>query len=227
MSLRIRHATAPARPGPSQDRPPAPAPPPPPRWRTWLLPIGLLDHAPLAVHAARVEHADAQLQLFQVPLSGRRRQRSNRLDQPDGRHLGGPEEGGQLHQPDPCRHQRRFPGTHPEDPQGDRDRGGVLVEPARRRAVVRALLVADRPLRVDGPQHPSAAVGRDHGHRRIEGQGLRRVPALDPIRRRGRVRRGQARGGRGRRLPQAPRALRPGRCRGAPGGPHGGAARNG
>jgi cell division protease FtsH len=42
VSLRIRHATAPARPGPSQDRPPAPAPPPPPRWRTWLLPIGLL-----------------------------------------------------------------------------------------------------------------------------------------------------------------------------------------
>ncbi len=42
MSLRIRHTTAPARPGPSQDRPPAPAPPPPPRWRSWLLPIGLL-----------------------------------------------------------------------------------------------------------------------------------------------------------------------------------------
>ena len=41
MSLRIRHATSPARPGPSRDRPPAPAPPPPPRWRVWLLPIGL------------------------------------------------------------------------------------------------------------------------------------------------------------------------------------------
>ncbi len=42
MSLRIRHATSPAKPGPSRDRPPAPAPPPPPRWRAWLLPIGLL-----------------------------------------------------------------------------------------------------------------------------------------------------------------------------------------
>ena len=41
MSLRIRHATSPAKPGPSRDRPPAPAPPPPPRWRAWLLPIGL------------------------------------------------------------------------------------------------------------------------------------------------------------------------------------------
>jgi cell division protease FtsH len=41
MSLRIRHATSPARPGPPRDRPPAPAPPPPPRWRMWLLPIGL------------------------------------------------------------------------------------------------------------------------------------------------------------------------------------------
>ncbi len=41
MSLRSRHATSPARPGPSRDRPPAPAPPPPPRWRVWLLPIGL------------------------------------------------------------------------------------------------------------------------------------------------------------------------------------------
>src|SRR3984957_702909 len=42
MSLRIRHATTPARPGPPRDRPPAPAPPPPPRWRAWLLPLGLL-----------------------------------------------------------------------------------------------------------------------------------------------------------------------------------------
>ena len=42
MSLRIRHATSPAKPGPARDRPPAPAPPPPPRWRAWLLPIGLL-----------------------------------------------------------------------------------------------------------------------------------------------------------------------------------------
>ena len=41
MSLRIRHATSPAKPGPGRDRPPAPAPPPPPRWRTWLLPLGL------------------------------------------------------------------------------------------------------------------------------------------------------------------------------------------
>ncbi len=42
MSLRIRHATSPAKPGPPRDRPPAPAPPPPPRWRAWLLPIGFL-----------------------------------------------------------------------------------------------------------------------------------------------------------------------------------------
>ncbi|HEY5023681.1 MAG TPA: ATP-dependent zinc metalloprotease FtsH [Acidimicrobiales bacterium] len=42
MSLRIRHATSPAKPGPPGDRPPAPALPPPPRWRAWLLPIGLL-----------------------------------------------------------------------------------------------------------------------------------------------------------------------------------------
>jgi cell division protease FtsH len=42
MSLRVRHATGSARPGPSRDRPPAPAPPPPPRWRAWLLLVGLL-----------------------------------------------------------------------------------------------------------------------------------------------------------------------------------------
>jgi len=38
----IRHETGPARSGPPPDRPPSPAPPPPPRWRSWLLPIGLL-----------------------------------------------------------------------------------------------------------------------------------------------------------------------------------------
>lgn len=38
----IRHETGPVRSGPPPDRPPSPAPPPPPRWRSWLLPIGLL-----------------------------------------------------------------------------------------------------------------------------------------------------------------------------------------
>jgi cell division protease FtsH len=44
MSL---HRTGPARSGPPPDRPPSPAPPPPPRWRSWLLPIGLLLTAAL------------------------------------------------------------------------------------------------------------------------------------------------------------------------------------
>jgi len=38
----IRHETGAARSGPPPDRPPSQAPPPPPRWRSWLLPIGLL-----------------------------------------------------------------------------------------------------------------------------------------------------------------------------------------
>jgi cell division protease FtsH len=38
----LRHLTGTARPGPPPDPPPSPAPPPPPRWRSWLLPIGLL-----------------------------------------------------------------------------------------------------------------------------------------------------------------------------------------
>jgi cell division protease FtsH len=37
-----RHPSNPAKSGPPPDRPPSPAPPPPPRWRSWLLPIGLL-----------------------------------------------------------------------------------------------------------------------------------------------------------------------------------------
>jgi len=37
-----RHLSGSARPGPPNDRPPAPAPPPPPRWRSWLLPIGII-----------------------------------------------------------------------------------------------------------------------------------------------------------------------------------------
>jgi cell division protease FtsH len=37
-----RHETGSARSGPPPDRPPSPAPPPPPRWRSWLLPVGLL-----------------------------------------------------------------------------------------------------------------------------------------------------------------------------------------
>jgi cell division protease FtsH len=37
-----RHHSNTAKSGPPPDRPPTPAPPPPPRWRSWLLPIGLL-----------------------------------------------------------------------------------------------------------------------------------------------------------------------------------------
>jgi cell division protease FtsH len=37
-----RHLSNKAKSGPPPDRPPTPAPPPPPRWRSWLLPIGLL-----------------------------------------------------------------------------------------------------------------------------------------------------------------------------------------
>jgi cell division protease FtsH len=37
-----RHPSNTAKSGPPPDRPPAPAPPPPPKWRSWLLPIGLL-----------------------------------------------------------------------------------------------------------------------------------------------------------------------------------------
>ncbi len=37
-----RHSSNKAKSGPPPDRPPSPAPPPPPRWRSWLLPIGLL-----------------------------------------------------------------------------------------------------------------------------------------------------------------------------------------
>ncbi|MFL6192005.1 MAG: ATP-dependent metallopeptidase FtsH/Yme1/Tma family protein, partial [Actinomycetes bacterium] len=37
-----RHRSNTAKSGPPPDRPPSPAPPPPPRWRSWLLPIGLL-----------------------------------------------------------------------------------------------------------------------------------------------------------------------------------------
>jgi cell division protease FtsH len=37
-----RHQSNKAKSGPPPDRPPTPAPPPPPRWRSWLLPIGLL-----------------------------------------------------------------------------------------------------------------------------------------------------------------------------------------
>jgi cell division protease FtsH len=37
-----RHPSNTAKSGPPPDRPPSPAPPPPPRWRSWLLPIGLL-----------------------------------------------------------------------------------------------------------------------------------------------------------------------------------------
>jgi cell division protease FtsH len=37
-----RHPSNKAKSGPPPDRPPSPAPPPPPRWRSWLLPIGLL-----------------------------------------------------------------------------------------------------------------------------------------------------------------------------------------
>ena len=37
-----RHPSNKAKSGPPPDRPPTPAPPPPPRWRSWLLPLGLL-----------------------------------------------------------------------------------------------------------------------------------------------------------------------------------------
>jgi cell division protease FtsH len=37
-----RHPSNKAKSGPPPDRSPSPAPPPPPRWRSWLLPIGLL-----------------------------------------------------------------------------------------------------------------------------------------------------------------------------------------
>ena len=37
-----RHSSNKAKSGPPPDRPPSPAPPPPPRWRSWLLPVGLL-----------------------------------------------------------------------------------------------------------------------------------------------------------------------------------------
>jgi cell division protease FtsH len=37
-----RHPSNKAKSGPPPDRPPSPAPPPPPRWRSWLVPIGLL-----------------------------------------------------------------------------------------------------------------------------------------------------------------------------------------
>jgi cell division protease FtsH len=37
-----RHPSNKAKSGPPPDRPPSPAPPPPPRWRSWLLPVGLL-----------------------------------------------------------------------------------------------------------------------------------------------------------------------------------------
>ncbi len=69
--------------------------------------------------------------------------------------------------------------------------------------------------------------GRDHGHRRIEGQGLRRGQARHPVRRHRRLRGGQARGRRGRRLPEEPRALRQGRGGRPPGRAHGRAARHG
>src|ERR687891_2475648 len=37
-----RHPSNKAKSGPPPERPPSPTPPPPPRWRSWLLPIGLL-----------------------------------------------------------------------------------------------------------------------------------------------------------------------------------------
>ena len=57
--------------------------------------------------------------------------------------------------------------------------------------------------------------GRPHGRRPGPGQGLRRGAAADQVRRRGRLRRREARDQRGRRLPQAPRAVPAGR-RGRP-----------
>src|ERR1700674_2498258 len=42
MTVRTRHLTGAAKPGPPNDRPAPPPPPPPPGWRMWLLPAGVL-----------------------------------------------------------------------------------------------------------------------------------------------------------------------------------------
>ena len=119
MSLRIRHATSPAKPGPARDRPPAPAPPPPPRWRAWLFPIGLAATILLLFVPRRPRPPRPTAYTYTKFLSaGRRQEGPHGLDQPQRCHHRGAQEGRRLHEPDPRRHQRHLAGAHAEEPTG-------------------------------------------------------------------------------------------------------------
>ena len=227
MTLRTRHLTGSAKPGEPNDRPKAPAPPPPPRWRMWLLPAGILITLLLLSlpHTSSTPTKNFSYSKFLSQVdSGHVRTASVN---PERRHHRHPQGRRRLHQPDPHRHHRQPAGPHPEGPRRGRHRGGTGLGPPHRPVVVPPLPVVHRLLHLDRTEELQAAGRGDHGHRGVQGQGLRRGQAHHPVRRHRRLRGGQAGGVRGGRLPEPPRALRPGRGHRPPGGAHGGPAGDG
>ena len=209
-----------ATPPPPGDKPSPSAPPPPPTWRHWLWPAGDRGRAGAVDRAARGALDAAGLaELLAVPVQGHRA--PGQVDRP------GPERPDQHRRADrrEALHHRRagagrlLAADRAAEQQGPDHRsthrrvvwlgGAVLGDHPAAAAAVRLHLVPAVPQR-SGRRWPPG----HHGRRPVPGQGLRRRAAHHPVRRRGRVRRGQAGDQRGRRLPQErPTATRrSGRC---------------
>ena len=97
--------------------------------------------------------------------------------------------------------------------QGHDQRDDDLDELLERHRRTLAAAAPRRRVLLDQPARDPSARGRDHGDRRVEGEGLRPAAADDALRRRRRLRRREARDQRGRRLLEEPRALRAPRAR--------------
>ena len=138
-------------------------------------------HTCPAPYPSHVEHADQELQLLEVPVRSRCRRRAYGVGQPQRRHHRHAQGGRQLHQPDPDGHHRQPTGTHPESPQRGRHRRRTGVGSPCRPPLLPPLLAAHRLLHLDGTTKREATGRGDHGHRGIEGQGLRRGQAHDPF----------------------------------------------
>ena len=204
MVQTIRHLTGAAKPGPPNDRGPAPAGPPPPWWRMWLLPLGIFITLLIFVvpHMTGPTTKNLSYSKFvsEVTAGDVKTASVNPGGAISGSLKGGDDYTSQI--PTAIDDTSLAPAlkTHNVDVTGVGAGSALLGDllsflPS---AALRRLLHLDRPAK-------RQAAGRgDHGLRRLQGQGLRRREADDPLLRHRRLRGLQARGRRSGRLPQHP-----------------------
>ena len=220
-----RHSSNKAKSGPPPDRPPSPAPPPPPRWRSWLLPVGLLLSVLLLLVPNQMEEGRVTDLTYAPELK----------EKIAAGEVQSVEIGSDGHIEGKLKDGTSFKSSYPTSLQDDEftqllNDKDVEVKAVGPQTSIGSVLLSLLPLLVfiaifvylgRSARRQLAGIGR---HRPLPGQGVRRRAARHHVRRRRRLRGRQARGQRGGRLPQAPRPLPAGR-RGRPQGrAHGRAA---